>query len=171
MEGGESWALIGPNGSGKSSLLSVLAGFLTPTIGRIERYVQPQRLAWQSPHVQPPPELRVGDIVRDWSRQKEVSFSSSFYEQWALPPERPLFQLSAGMRQRLFIALSLSLPEGILLLDEPSAFLDESYRDRIHTELIRRQGNPSFLIICATNDPSEASLFQKSLYLSSDGTN
>ncbi|MCX8111935.1 MAG: ABC transporter ATP-binding protein [Bacteroidia bacterium] len=165
MQGGEAWAITGPNGSGKSSLLAIVAGYLHPSHGRVVR--EGSKLSWQSPHVQPPPDLLVSDILRDWRRYKEMSLSKDFAVQWALPEHKPFYTLSSGMRQRLLTGLALSLTQGIVLLDEPTAFLDEPHRRHIHGLLRQRIGEPQLLILCATNDPEEASLFPKCLHLPS----
>lgn len=165
MEGGEAWAVTGPNGSGKSSFLSLLAGYSSPTEGKIMRQVPLRFIFWQSPHVQPPPELLVRDVVKDWQRQKATTLPQDFLLQWDLPPDKPLYLLSSGMRQRLLVALALYAREGLILLDEPTAFLDESYRLRVHELLRLRIGEPHLLIVCATNDSEEVKLFQKTLHL------
>lgn len=165
MQEGESWAITGPNGAGKSTLLSLLAGSLAPAEGHIEISVGKSQLFWQSPHVQPPPELRVRDIVEDWRRYKDVGDLENFYEEWQLPPDRVLYALSAGMRQRLFVALALSARRGLILLDEPTAFLDTTYRHRIHQIMQAKQSQSHLLLICATNEPEEVRLFEKFLYL------
>lgn len=165
MKGGEGWAIVGPNGSGKSSLLSLIAGYRMPAHGQVKHTVSLGELAWQSPHVQPPPDTLVRDVVEDWRCLKVAEVSPAFYDTWDLPPERPLYALSSGMKQRLFVALALSLRRGIILLDEPTAFMDATYRQRTHAELRQRIGIPELLLLCATNDPAEAELFPNVLHL------
>lgn len=165
MSGGDARAIIGPNGAGKSSLLSVIAGYRMPTEGRVRCSVPLPALAWQSPHVQPPSDALVRDIVEDWRHLKVADVPPTFYDTWELPPDRPLHALSSGMRQRLFVALALSLRQGIILLDEPTAFMDRHYRTRIQDELRSRIGTPELILLCATNDPEEAALFPDALHL------
>ncbi|MEN3041176.1 MAG: ABC transporter ATP-binding protein [Bacteroidia bacterium] len=163
--GGEGWAITGPNGSGKSSLISIIAQYRLPSEGRVVYTPSAIPLAWQSPHVQPPADLHVCDLVRDWQRYKPTEIHSDFYDKWRLPAHKPLYTLSSGMRQRLLVGLALNITTGIILLDEPTAFLDETYRHLIHLEITSRMNNPNLLIFCATNDPHEASLFDKVLDL------
>lgn len=162
---GEAWAIVGPNGAGKSSLLSLMAGYLTPTAGKIERSTSLSELAWQSPHVHPPPDSLVRDIVEDWKALKAAQIPPDFYERWKLPPHKPLHTLSSGMRQRLLVALALTLERGIILLDEPTAFMDRAHKHAVHEVLRNRMGDPAILIVCATNDPEEVAIFPNVLRL------
>lgn len=171
---GESWAIVGPNGAGKTSFLALLTGSLPPTEGhlRLEEEGRPfsfsaflKRLWWQSPVVQPPPDLLVADVVEDFYRQKGLRKPGAFYERWALPPHARLYELSSGMRQRLLVGLVLQAPEGLILLDEPGAFLDTHYRQLLYAELRGLQACGHHLVLCATNDPEEIALFPNTLSL------
>jgi iron complex transport system ATP-binding protein len=79
----------------------------------------------------------------------------------------PLSRLSSGQRQRLLLALTLAQNTPILLLDEPTAFLDEKWKTFFHQRIQERIQQNSTLFICATNDPDEAALFPETLYLGS----
>ncbi len=171
---GESWAIVGPNGAGKTSFLALIAGSLPPTEGRLqlEEEGKPlsfpallRQLFWQSPAVQPPPDLLVADVVEDFYRCKGLGQPGSFYERWALLPHTRLYELSSGMRQRLLVGLVLEAPQGLVLLDEPGAFLDAHYRQLLHAELHRLQTAGRHLVFCATNDPEEIALFSHTLSL------
>jgi iron complex transport system ATP-binding protein len=174
FEAGQAWAVVGPNGIGKTSFLALLAGYLSPTTGAIHgeiagRLYRPealsQRLFWQSPAVQPPPDLFVRDVVHDFSRQKglrEEDLAAAYSD---LPTGARLYELSSGMRQRLLVKLALTAPTGIVLLDEPTAFLDLYHKEQVLSALTKRLHDPQLLLICATNDPEEAKLFPKSLSL------
>ncbi len=174
LSAGESWAIVGPNGSGKTSFLALIAGYLSPTEGQIllEKDGRPlsgsaflKRLFWQSPAVHPPPDLRVADVVEDFYRQKGLGEPASFHKRWVTPPQARLYELSSGMTQRLLVGLALQAPEGLILLDEPGAFLDNHYRRVLYEELRRLQGSPHHLLLCATNDPEEIALFPYTLSL------
>lgn len=168
IEGGQPWAITGPNGSGKSSLLALLAGYLSPSEGCIERLglsAGPRGLFWQSAHVLPPPELRVQEVIQDFCRQKGLSAEALTKEIPDIPLSAPLYALSSGMRQRLLLTLVLAAPEGLVLIDEPTAFLDPHHKARIWARLRNCLHNPNLLLLCATNDPEEAQLFPNQLSL------
>ncbi|MFC5995926.1 ABC transporter ATP-binding protein [Pseudonocardia hispaniensis] len=156
-------AVIGPNGCGKSTLLRALAR-LMPTRGghvlldgrRIDR--TPTREVAKILGVLPqnpiaPEGLTVADLVargrhphqawyRQWSSDDEdvvaEALSWTGMDQFA---ERPVDALSGGQRQRVWISMALAQGTDVLLLDEPTTFLDLAHQvevldlvERLHTE-------------------------------------
>ncbi|WP_028921194.1 ABC transporter ATP-binding protein [Pseudonocardia acaciae] len=156
-------ALIGPNGCGKSTLLRTLARLLSPRKGqvlldgrRIDSY--PTRevatvlgMLPQAPVA--PDGLTVADLVargrhphqswyRQWSRDDEAAVAEAL--EWtgvAEIAERRLDTLSGGQRQRAWISMALAQGTEVLLLDEPTTFLDLAHQvdvldliERLHTE-------------------------------------
>ena len=143
---GQITALVGANGCGKSTLLRGLARLLKPSHGAVyldgksivqrstKSVAQQLSLLPQSPVA--PEGLTVKDLVaqgrypyqnwlQQWSSQDEQ------YVQQALEitdlvelGDRPLDTLSGGQRQRAWIAMTLAQNTQILLLDEPTTFLD-----------------------------------------------
>ncbi|MGQ0778896.1 MAG: ABC-F family ATP-binding cassette domain-containing protein [Pseudonocardiales bacterium] len=128
---GERIGLVGINGSGKTTLLRLLAGELTPDVGR--RVVgQTVRLAHLHQELADlPGSLRVLEAVEEVARRvvlgrQELS-ASQLAERLGFPPSRqwtPVADLSGGERRRLQLTRLLMAEPNVLLLDEPTNDLD-----------------------------------------------
>jgi energy-coupling factor transport system ATP-binding protein len=125
---GEFWMLLGANGSGKSTLLRLLAGLITPSRGRIVLAGE-AGLVLQNPDHQVIMPTVGADVAFGlaglppavWAQRVEQALR--FVGLWELH-RRPVYTLSGGQKQRLAIAGALARQVPILLLDEPTAFLD-----------------------------------------------
>lgn len=156
-------AVIGPNGCGKSTLLRALGRLLRPRGGevlldgrRIDRMPTREvaRLLGMLPQAPVAPEgLTVGELVargrhphRSWLRQWSTDDDAHVVEalRWTGMLEhadRPVNQLSGGQRQRVWISMALAQGTDVLLLDEPTTYLDLAHAvevldlvDRLHDE-------------------------------------
>ncbi|MEY4359014.1 MAG: hypothetical protein RLZZ631_500 [Cyanobacteriota bacterium] len=125
------WMLVGGNGSGKSTLLRLIAGLLTPARGRLQRPLKPA-LVFQNPDHQlllpscgSDIELSLPEQMSAEQRRQEVERA---LDQVGLSGfrQRPIHSLSGGQKQRLAIAGALASQAQLLLLDEPTALLDET---------------------------------------------
>lgn len=175
---GEVRALIGPNGSGKSTALQALAGLIRPTLGEaaidgapiasMSRRQIARQLAFMPQQPTAPDEMTVEQLVRQ-GRFAHVGLFKSYKPEdekaisWALEAtgladfaHRSLSALSGGERQRAWISAALAQEAGILLLDEPTSFLDIGYQievlDLIH-HLSRDRG---VTVIMAIHDLNQA---------------
>ena len=135
------WMLVGGNGSGKSTLLRLIAGLLTPNRGRLQRPLKPA-LVFQNPDHQlllpscgSEIELALPETVQGPERLAHVERA---LQQVGLAGfrQRPIHSLSGGQKQRLAIAASLASEAQLLLLDEPTALLDETSQVEV-LQLIR----------------------------------
>ncbi len=125
---GQLTVLLGPNGSGKSTLLKTLARTLTPSGGHVyldgkdihrsnTREVA-QRLGF--PHQ--------GFWKKDPQQDANAIAEAMAYMHVTEFADRDVEALSGGQRQRCWIAMVLAQQTDLILLDEPTTFLDESRR-------------------------------------------
>jgi iron complex transport system ATP-binding protein len=159
-------AVIGPNGCGKSTLLRALARLLPARHGevlldgkRIDRYPSREvaRVLGVLPQTPVAPDgLTVADLVargrhphqtwyRQWSGDDETAVAEAL--RWTGMTEfaeRTVDTLSGGQRQRVWISMALAQGTEILLLDEPTTFLDLAHQvdvldlvERLHREMGR----------------------------------
>ncbi|WP_206511475.1 ABC transporter ATP-binding protein [Rhodococcus sp. BGS-1C] len=158
--------VIGPNGCGKSTLLRSLGRLLKPKSGRVildgkaitsMRTKDVARVLGMLPQAPTAPEgLTVGDLVsrgrhphQSWIRQWSSDDESQVANALELTgvgdlADRPVDELSGGQRQRAWISMALAQGTDILLLDEPTTYLDLAHSievldlvDRLHEELGR----------------------------------
>ncbi|WP_233615166.1 ABC transporter ATP-binding protein [Leucobacter chromiisoli] len=143
-------AIVGPNACGKSTLLRALGRMLRPDAGRVvldgraigelrsKEFARRVGLLPQSPVT--PDAITVGDLVargryphqsllRQWSNDDERIVADALEEVGMREfSDRMVDELSGGQRQRVWIAMALAQETGILLLDEPTTFLDIAHQ-------------------------------------------
>jgi ABC-type multidrug transport system ATPase subunit len=134
LRAGEVVALVGPNGAGKSTLLALLAGALAPSSGSVTRAV-PTGWAPQRPAV-------YGKLTPRENLALFARLAGSDQRTDSSLPERPAAELSVGQRQRLNLELAFLGEPRALLLDEPTASLDDERRGELweRVERLRADG-------------------------------
>jgi len=183
--------LVGPNGCGKSTLLRGLARLLKPHRGAV--YLDGTDIAKRStkavakrlgilPQSPIAPEgLTVRDLVaqgryphqnwlQQWSKEDETMVN------WALDlsgmtelAERPLDNLSGGQRQRAWVAMALAQNTEILLLDEPTTFLDLAHQIEILDLLTELNETQSRTIVMVLHDLNQAARYADHLVVIEQG--
>lgn len=174
-------AIIGPNGSGKSTLLRALARLIKPRRGRITfdgrdlSEISPRdlarRLAFLPQAPEGPSDLTIEELVWRGRYPHRGLFAAARAEdraavEWALRRagvselrQRALATLSGGERQRAWIAMSLSREPDLLLLDEPTTFLDIGHQTELLGLLGSLNRQRGLTIIMVLHDVTQAAQY------------
>lgn len=187
---GEVWAVLGPNGAGKSTLLKSCLGLLRPSSGAVRilgrdvhawpRRELAQRLAWvpqqlsseagftslevvlmgRSPHLGNWGIPSRADNERAMGALDALGIS-------ALAPRRT-FELSGGEQRLVWLARALAQSPNVLLLDEPTAFLD------IHHQVealacLKKRAQEGLCVVAVLHDVNLAAAFADHALLVKDG--
>ena len=188
---GEFLAIVGPNGCGKSTALKIIAGLLHPAQGAVTIDVQSTRmlsakalarqvaLLTQASAV--PPNLSVYDLVAMGrfahqtllsrrSREDEAKIAEAMFamDVQSLQTKR-VGELSGGQLQRCRMAMTLAQDSAVLLLDEPTTYLDLKYQYGI-LEKAREQARSGRTVIAVLHDFTHASLFADRVAVMHEGT-
>jgi putative spermidine/putrescine transport system ATP-binding protein len=169
---GEFFAMLGPSGSGKTTVLRMIAGFETPTAGRIE-------LAGRDVTDDPPFDRDVNTVFQDYAlfphmtvvqnvayglmvkkvgktdRLARAREALATVRLEGFESRRPS-QLSGGQRQRVALARALVNKPKVLLLDEPLGALDLKLREQMQVELKSIQRDVGITFLFVTHDQEEA---------------
>lgn len=173
VQAGEFLSIVGPSGCGKSSLLSMLAGLITPSHGKISvdgeigyMLQKDYLLEWRTIRNN----ALLGLEIQNKLTPENITFVEALLDQYGLSDfkEHYPYQLSGGMRQRVALIRTLAIRPDILLLDEPFSALDYQTRLSVSDEIgsiIRKEGKTAILV---SHDISEAiSLADRVVVLSS----
>jgi iron complex transport system ATP-binding protein len=188
---GRMTAVVGANGCGKSTLLRALARLLAPrtgtvlldgrAIGKLPTRAVAKRLGLLPQSPVAPDGLSVEDLVargryphqrlfRQWSPQDEAAVESALAATGTdALRDRPLDELSGGQRQRAWIAMTLAQQTEILLLDEPTTFLDLAHQVEVLdllAELVEERGRTVVMVL---HDVNQACRYADHLVAMRDG--
>ncbi|HEV2282129.1 MAG TPA: ABC transporter ATP-binding protein [bacterium] len=182
---GELVALLGPSGCGKTTTLRMVAGFETPTAGRImlgERdvtEVAPERrncgMVFQHyalfPHLTAAQNVAFGLEMRQVSRSEIARRVAAILERVGLGGLEGRFprQLSGGQQQRTALARALVINPSVLLLDEPLANLDAKLREEMRFYIRSLQREFGITTLYVTHDQAEALVLADRVAVMMDG--
>lgn len=188
---GELWAILGPNGAGKSTLVRACLGLLPARRGTVRAFGQEVRLwsredlarraAWVPQGLELLPDFTALEVA--------LMGRSPHLSRWALPARadvqrardalaelgvgelagRSMGALSGGERRLVMLARALVQSPELLLLDEPTAFLD--VRHQVETlALVRRRVEAGMAVVAVLHDVNLAAAFATQVVLLSNGT-
>lgn len=180
-------AILGPNGCGKSTLLRALARLIAPLEGRVtlngadlraeNTRLLARRLAILPQAPLAPDGITVGELVgrgrapwrgflQPWSARDADAVAQAL-DAVAMREHatRPVAELSGGQRQRVWIALALAQDTAVLLLDEPTTWLDLPHQIEVLQLLRERNRQTGTTIVSVLHDLNLAARFCDHLVL------
>ncbi|WP_333850767.1 iron-enterobactin ABC transporter ATP-binding protein [Leclercia sp.] len=184
-------AIIGPNGCGKSTLLRTLSRLMTPLHGnvfldgeQIQRYASKEvarRIGLLAQNATTPGDITVQELVARgryphqplftrWRKEDEVAVTKAMQATGITDlAAQSVDTLSGGQRQRAWIAMVLAQETSIMLLDEPTTWLDISHQIdllELLSDLNRTQG---FTLAAVLHDLNQACRYATHLIALRDG--
>ena len=182
VDNGQLICLLGPNGSGKSTLLRCIAGLQKPLTGNISTSQSPADVSITLTTRVSIQHLTVHDMVamgraphtgffgRLTSDDEAVVNHSLQYLHIGHLAKCCVDSISDGEYQKVMIAKSLAQQTGIILLDEPTAFLDFQSKVEVMQTVSRLAHEQEKIIILSTHDINMALQFADVLWILKDGT-
>ena len=188
---GKITAIIGPNACGKSTLLRSIGRLMSPDAGvltlngidiagmKARSFAQQVAVLPQSPL--PPPDVTVEDLVasgrfphqrwyRQWSGADQAAVDAALQATSASDlRHRPAEQLSGGQRQRVFLAMTLARGAPILLLDEPTTFLDVAHQVEVLDLVAEANHRQGTTVVMVLHDLNLAARYADCLVAMKDG--
>ena len=170
-EAGSVTTLIGPNGCGKSTLLKTMTHLLAPRSGRVcvdgrdlhslSAKEAARTVALLPQHPVAPAGLTVGELVTrgrhpyrrfgrgaEGAREIEAALERTGVAEYV---SRDIAELSGGQRQRVWLAMALAQSTPVLLLDEPTTYLDPAHAVSV-LELARELARDGLTVVMVLHD-------------------
>jgi len=189
---GECFGIIGPNGSGKSTLLKLLSGVMKPTKGVVllegkpaHRYPRKPLARWMAVLQQdalPPLDFTVREVIEmgrfpfqnwlgDEGRSRTEALIDGIVERLQLRElqHRSVSLLSGGERQRVALGKVMAQEPSVLLLDEPTTYLDIGYQVQMMEWIRQWQQESGLTVIAVLHDLNLAAQYCGRLLLLNGG--
>lgn len=154
-------AMVGPNGAGKSTMMSLAAGLMRPTSGRVE--VLGNVIAAHGPHPRLAFLSQDHPLYRRFTVEEMLHFGRAMNAHWDdlyarrlvrecdIPMTARTESLSAGQRARVALALALGRRPAVLLLDEPLAALDPLARTQVLRTLLGEVASTGITVVLSSH--------------------
>ncbi|RYH04006.1 ABC transporter ATP-binding protein [Salipiger sp. IMCC34102] len=176
LKAGELLSVLGPSGCGKTTLLNIVAGFLSPTDGRME--LNGHRIT--GPDAERGMVFQQGALFEWMSVRDNVSFGPRMAGRKASDyrsevdhlldvvglqdfKEKMVYELSGGMQQRVALARCLANEPDVILMDEPLGALDALTREKMQSLVLKLWKETGKTIILITHSVEEALLLGERL--------
>ncbi|MFJ7888038.1 ABC transporter ATP-binding protein [Lysinibacillus xylanilyticus] len=188
---GEILSIIGPNGSGKSTILKAIARmqpynegtiiFDGQNIRRLSSKDIAKKMCMLSQKNQAPTDISVKNLVaygryphKKWFERLNAEDDAII--DWALEKthlthyrEKPIAALSGGEAQRAWIAMALAQRPQILLLDEPTTYLDIAHQHEVLELVSELNHEMSMTVVMVLHDLNQASSYSDKIVVVKDG--
>jgi ABC-2 type transport system ATP-binding protein len=170
IEQGEIVGLLGPNGAGKTTTIHMILGMVTPTSGEIRIFGKPfqehreeilQFMNFTSPYVAFPFRLTVMENLRVFAKiygvpnpARKIAELLELFDITGLA-DKPIARLSSGENTRVGLCKALMNDPRLLLLDEPTAYLDPEIAWKVKEVLLEMQREQGMTILYTSHNMSE----------------
>lgn len=188
---GKIYSIIGPNGSGKTTLLRALSRNVKPSKGKVYlngeniykmkfKHIARQMAVLSQVH-NGMSDVSVRELVsygrfahKDWWQGRDESDSEIV--EWAIKrtnmceyKDRKINTLSGGERQRAWIAMAVAQKPQVLLLDEPTTFLDISHQIEVLELISSLNKEEGITILMVLHDINQAARYSNELFVIKSG--
>jgi zinc transport system ATP-binding protein len=168
--------IIGPNGGGKTTLIKTVLGLIKPSSGEMTLHISKTNIGYlpQVNQIDKRFPISVIDVVR--SGKANTALFSSFHKNLAEKQKaesllsemgilhirnKAIGELSGGQMQRVFLCRALMNEPELLVLDEPSTYVDNNFEGELYLKL--KELNEQMAILLISHDVGTISLFVKTI--------
>jgi len=173
---GDFIGVIGPNGGGKTTLIKTILGLIKPVSGEMNLYISKTNIGYlpQVNQIDKRFPITVIDVVR--SGKANSALFSSFHKNTEEKEKaelllaemgisgirnKPIGELSGGQMQRVFLCRALMNQPELLVLDEPSTYVDNNFEGELYLKL--KELNEQMAILLISHDVGTISFFVKTI--------
>lgn len=168
--------VIGPNGGGKTTLIKTILGLIKPVSGELVLHISKTNIGYlpQVNQIDKRFPISVIDVVR--SGKSDTALFSSFHKNTAEKEKaesllaemgiialrnKAIGELSGGQMQRVFLCRALMNNPELLVLDEPSTYVDNNFEGELYLKL--KELNEQIAILLISHDVGTISFFVKTI--------
>lgn len=167
---GEIVGLLGPNGAGKTTTIDMLLGIVKPTKGEILIFDKPfeqnrqsilQDMNFSAAYINLPWKMKIWENLYTFGRLYQVkdykAKSEKLMEEFILTDLKNKFikDLSSGQQARVYLCKAFVNDPKLLLLDEPTAFMDPDIADTLRKLIVQKVREKNITVIFTSHNMSE----------------